>query len=43
MGNPFAAESVTLPLFLEDMPKFVDAVEQYAGRDNALVKELRGV
>ena len=39
---PFEANSITLPLFLEDMPKFIDAVEGYAGRDNALVKELRG-
>lgn len=31
-----------LPLLLEDMPKFIDVVEGYAGRDNALVKELRG-
>jgi hypothetical protein len=38
---PLRAESITLPLFLENMPEFIAAVEQYAGRDNALARGLR--
>jgi hypothetical protein len=40
---PLERDWIMLPLFLEDMPRFVDTVEKFAGSDHALVKELREV